>query len=192
MSMSRDGLLPKKFAKVHPKFHTPSFATIVTGFIVAIPSLFVESGIVTDLTSIGTLFAFVLVCGGVLLLPKVDKSSKKFNLPYINGMIIVPLMYALFCYFFWDKVSDTFLNIATIDHERILFLIFLLLTLAITIATMIKRFSLIPVLGMLCCLYLMIEIPVKSWLVFFCWMGFGLAVYFMYGYWKSKLAPKQV
>lgn len=191
MSMSRDGLLPKKFAKVHPKFHTPSFATIVTGFIVAIPSLFVESGIVTDLTSIGTLFAFVLVCGGVLLLPEVDKSSKKFNLPYINGMIIVPVMFALFCYFFWDKVSDTFLNIGSIAHERILFLIFLLLALAITIATMIKRFSLIPVLGMLCCLYLMIEIPVKSWLVFFCWMGFGLAVYFLYGYWKSKLAPKQ-
>lgn len=191
MSMSRDGLLPKKFAKVHPKFHTPSFATVVTGFIVAIPSLFVESGIVTDLTSIGTLFAFVLVCGGVLLLPPVDKSSKKFNLPYINGMIIIPAIFALFCFFFWDKVSDTFLNIASIDHERILFLIFLILSLAITIATIIKRFSLIPVLGMLCCLYLMIEIPVKSWLVFFCWMGFGLVVYFLYGYWKSKLSPKQ-
>lgn len=191
MSMSRDGLLPKKFAKVHRKFHTPSFATIVTGFIVAIPSLFVESGIVTDLTSIGTLFAFVLVCGGVLLLPKVEKDSKKFNLPYINGMIIVPLIFAVFCFFFWDKIEDTFLNLATIDHERILFLIFLVLSFAITVATIIKRFSLIPVLGMLCCLYLMIEIPVKSWLVFFCWMGFGLLVYFLYGYWKSKLAPKQ-
>ena len=191
MSMSRDGLLPKKFAKVHRKFHTPSFATIVTGFIVAIPSLFVESGIVTDLTSIGTLFAFVLVCGGVLLLPKVEKDSKKFNLPYINGMIIVPLIFALFCFFFWYKIKDTFLNLATIDHERILFLIFLVLSFVITVATAIKRFSLIPVLGMLCCLYLMIEIPVKSWLVFFCWMGFGLLVYFLYGYWKSKLAPKQ-
>ena len=191
MSMSRDGLLPKKFAKVHRKFHTPSFATIVTGFIVAIPSLFVESGIVTDLTSIGTLFAFVLVCGGVLLLPKVDKESKKFNLPYINGMIIVPVIFALFCFFFRDKIEDTFVNIATIDHERILFLIFLVLSLTITVATIIKRFSLIPVLGMLCCLYLMIEIPVKSWLVFFCWMGFGLLVYFLYGYWKSKLSPKQ-
>ncbi len=191
MSMSRDGLLPKKFAKVHRKFHTPSFATIVTGFIVAIPSLFVESGIVTDLTSIGTLFAFVLVCGGVLLLPKVEKDSKKFNLPYINGMVIVPLIFALFCFFFWDKIKDTFLNLATIDHERILFLIFLVLSFVITVATAIKRFSLIPVLGMLCCLYLMIEIPVKSWLVFFCWMGFGLLVYFLYGYWKSKLAPKQ-
>lgn len=190
MSMSRDGLLPKKFAKVHPKYHTPGFSTIVTGFIVAVPSLFMESGIVTDLTSIGTLFAFVLVCGGVLLLPKVDKSTKKFNLPYVNGRYIVPVLLALFSFFFWDKILDTFVNIGTIEHERILFLIFYILTILITLGTIVKRFSLIPVMGMLCCLYLMIEIPVKSWFVFFGWMGAGLIVYFLYGYWKSKLANR--
>ena len=70
MSMSRDGLLPKKFSKVHPKFGTPGFATIVTGFFVGIPSLFMSISRMTDLTSIGTLFAFVLVCFGVLVLPK--------------------------------------------------------------------------------------------------------------------------
>lgn len=183
MSMSRDGLLPKRFAKVHPKYHTPGFATIVTGFIVAIPSLFVESGIVTDLTSIGTLFAFVLVCGGVLLLPPVDKSTKKFNLPYIDGRYIIPVLYIAFCIFFWEKI-----NMDKIDSQHILFIIFLLLAAIISVFTFIKRFSLIPVLGMLCCLYLMIEIPVKSWLVFFCWMGGGLIVYFLYGYWRSKLA----
>lgn len=188
MSMSRDGLLPKKFAKVHPRYHTPGFSTIVTGFIVAIPSLFVESGIVTDLTSIGTLFAFVLVCGGVLLLPKAEPGTKKFNLPYIDGRFIVPLLFALFCFFFRDKIADTFVNISTIAHERVLFLIFLILATLITVGTAIKRYSLIPVLGMLCCLYLMIEIPVRSWVVFFGWMGAGLIVYFLYGYWKSKLA----
>jgi len=62
MSMSRDGLLPKRFSKVHPKFRTPSFATIVTGFVVAVPALFLNLTMVTDLCSIGTLFAFVLVC----------------------------------------------------------------------------------------------------------------------------------
>lgn len=190
MSMSRDGLLPKRFAKVHPKYHTPGFSTIVTGFIVAIPSLFVESGIVTDLTSIGTLFAFVLVCGGVLLLPPADKSSKRFNLPYINGMIIVPVLFASFTFFFRTRIKDAFVNIAQFDHELILFLIFYLLAAAITLATIVKRLSLIPVLGMLCCLYLMIEIPVPSWIVFFCWMGGGLVVYFLYGYWRSRLAPK--
>ncbi|MFX6315235.1 amino acid permease, partial [Acinetobacter baumannii] len=66
MSMSRDGLLPKKFASIHPKFHTPAFATIITGLLVGIPTLFVPSSLMTDLTSIGTLFAFVLVCFGVL------------------------------------------------------------------------------------------------------------------------------
>ncbi|RPD42728.1 amino acid permease [Chitinophaga barathri] len=190
MSMSRDGLLPKRFAKVHPKFHTPGFSTIVTGFIVAIPSLFLESGIVTDLTSIGTLFAFVLVCGGVLLLPPADKSTKRFNLPYINGMIIVPVLFVAFTFFFRERIKEAFVNIAYFDHELVLFLIFYILAAAITVLTLIKRLSLIPVLGMLCCLYLMIEIPVSSWIVFFCWMAGGLAVYFMYGYWKSKLAPK--
>ena len=61
MSMSRDGLLPKKFSKVHPKFGTPAFATIVSGVFVGIPSLFMSISRMTDLTSIGTLFAFVLV-----------------------------------------------------------------------------------------------------------------------------------
>src|SRR6187551_3718880 len=93
MSMSRDGLMPKRFGKIHPRFQTPGFSTIVTGIIVAIPSLFVESAIMTDLTSIGTLFAFVIVCGGVLALPRQPKSAdKKFNLPYINSQwIVTPL-----------------------------------------------------------------------------------------------------
>jgi len=61
---------------------------------------------------------------------------------------------------------------------------------SITVASVIKQFSLIPILGMLCCLYLMIEIPVRSWMVFFGWMAFGLTIYFSYGYRKSKLATK--
>jgi amino acid transporter len=65
MSMSRDGLLPKRFSKVHPRYKTPSFATIVVGFVVAVPALFMNLTMVTDLCSIGTLFAFVVVCAGV-------------------------------------------------------------------------------------------------------------------------------
>jgi amino acid transporter len=64
MSMSRDGLLPKRFSRIHPKYKTPSYATVVTGF-VAIP-FFLNLTMVTDLCSIGTLFAFVLVwCFGL-------------------------------------------------------------------------------------------------------------------------------
>ena len=89
MSMSRDGLLPKKFAKIHPKFKTPSFSTIVVGFVVAVPALFMNLTMVTDLCSIGTLFAFVVVCAGVLVLQnQTDIPRGKFKTPYINLSLI--------------------------------------------------------------------------------------------------------
>ncbi|HYG19701.1 MAG TPA: amino acid permease, partial [Ohtaekwangia sp.] len=189
MSMSRDGLLPKRFGKIHPRFHTPAFSTVITGIIVAIPSLFIESAIMTDLTSIGTLFAFVLVCGGVLMLPPKEKTAeRKFNLPYINSQWIVPLLFALFLYGFRERVVDSITNLTHESRQEILFLIFLVMTAVITFFSFVKKLSLIPVLGMLCCLYLMIEIPASSWVVFFGWMAFGLAIYFSYGYWRSKLA----
>lgn len=189
MSMSRDGLLPKKFAKIHPKFQTPSFSTIITGVIVAVPSLFIESGLMTDLTSIGTLFAFALVCGGVLLLPpKTEKSKNRFNLPYINGQWIVPLLFASFVYAFRVRVSDALTGINHESHQEILFLIFVVVAAVITFYSFLRKLSLIPVLGMLCCLYLMIEIPTRSWAVFFGWMTFGLIIYFGYGYGRSKLS----
>lgn len=189
MSMSRDGLLPKKFAKIHPKFQTPSFSTIITGVIVAIPSLFIESGLMTDLTSIGTLFAFALVCGGVLLLPpKVEKSKNRFNLPYISGQWIVPLLFASFVYAFRTRIGDAISGISHESHQEILFLIFVVAAAVITLFSFLRKLSLIPILGMLCCLYLMIEIPTRSWAVFFGWMTFGLVIYFSYGYWRSKLS----
>ena len=68
MTMSRDGLMPKRFSTIHPKYKTPSFATLITGLVVGIPIFFTDENFVLDFTSIGTLFAFVLVCGGVLIL----------------------------------------------------------------------------------------------------------------------------
>src|SRR6201985_3747691 len=108
MSMSRDGLLPKAFSRIHPKFHTPSFSTIVTGFVVAIPALCVNLTVVTDLTSIGTLFAFVLVCGGVLLLPREAAFAGRFRLPYINAKWIVPALFIIGVYFFWKPLLGLF------------------------------------------------------------------------------------
>lgn len=189
MSMSRDGLLPKRFARIHPKFQTPGFSTIVTGFIVAIPSLFIESALMTDLTSIGTLFAFTLVCGGVLTLPKQEATPgrKRFRLPYINSQFIIPILYVAFVWAFWDRTTAAFTEFGE-SRQEILFVFFLLIALGVTIACLVKKLSFIPVMGMLCCLYLMIEIPARSWAVFFGWMAFGLVIYFSYGYWKSKLA----
>jgi APA family basic amino acid/polyamine antiporter len=123
MSMSRDGLLPKKFAQVHPKYQTPSFSTIVTGLLVGIPSLFISSGFMTDLTSIGTLFAFVLVCFGVLVLPKMAEGAgrKGFKLPYINGKFIIPAIVLLITFLFRSRINDAFLNIGNEDHKRYYF-----------------------------------------------------------------------
>lgn len=188
MSMSRDGLLPKSFSKIHKKYQTPSFATLVTGLVVGIPVLFADDKLMTDLTSIGTLFAFVLVCGGVLVLPRMANKPGKFNLPYINGKFIIPVIVILFTYLFRERMNDAFTNIGAEGYQEILFLVFIVAAWVIGLFSFLRNYSLIPVLGMLCCLYLMIEIPAKSWTVFFGWMAFGLAVYFVYGYRKSKLA----
>ncbi|NCU06147.1 MAG: amino acid transporter, partial [Chitinophagaceae bacterium] len=192
MTMSRDGLLPKRFANVHPKYKTPAFATIVTGFLVGIPAMFLPSSIMTDLTSIGTLFAFVLVCLGVLLLPKLKETGAgKFKLPYINAQFILPVIVAVFIFLFRERVTASFTNLFHEAHQEVLFLIFIIIAIVISVLTFIRKYSLIPVLGALSCLYLMIEIPVNSWFWFFVWMGIGLIIYFFYGYRKSKLANGQ-
>jgi amino acid transporter len=190
MSMSRDGLLPKKFAQVHPKFGTPSFATIVTGCLVGIPSLFVSSSTMTDLTSIGTLFAFVLVCFGVLVLPRMAKEagSSAFRLPYLNGQFIIPAIVAIFVYFSMSRIEDAFNNYATEGFQEILFLLFIFIAIVTGVLSFVRKYSVIPVVGALCCLYLMIEIPAISWLWFFVWMGIGLTIYFLYSRRRSKLA----
>ena len=190
MSMSRDGLLPKKFAQVHPTFGTPSFATIITGCLVGIPSLFVSSSTMTDLTSIGTLFAFVLVCFGVLVLPRMAKEagSSAFRLPYLNGQFIIPAIVAVFVYFSMNRISDAFNNYATEGFQEILFLLFIFIAIVTGVLSFVRKYSVIPVVGALCCLYLMIEIPAISWLWFFVWMGIGLTIYFLYSRRRSKLA----
>jgi len=190
MSMSRDGLLPKKFAQVHPKFGTPSFATIITGFLVGIPSLFVSSSTMTDLTSIGTLFAFVLVCFGVLVLPRMAKEagSSAFRLPYLNGQFIIPTIVAIFIYFSMNRITDAFSNYSTEGFQEILFLLFIFIAIVTGVLSFVKKYSVIPVVGALSCLYLMIEIPAISWMWFFIWMGIGLTIYFFYSRRRSKLA----
>ncbi len=92
MTMSRDGLLPKRFSYIHPKFRTPTFATVVTGFFVVVPMLFIPSDLVLDLCSMGTLFAFVLVCAGVLKLQVQPNAPRgKFRTPYLNAKWIFPI-----------------------------------------------------------------------------------------------------
>ena len=265
MSMSRDGLLPKKFATIHPKYKTPSFATIVVGFVVAIPSLFMNLTIVTDLCSIGTLFAFVLVCAGVLVLqnrPGVQRG--KFKTPYINSKYIIPLLFlgsVIFAFTQFKEETNAFITNKTkvidpvtfitsldnieletvkkeistnpvtlqgknIDAEaylnnltdvqyndfiakstinfdkryesgwalfvhKIPMWIFLIICGFIAYFCVTKNLSLIPVLGLISCLYMMAELGVSNWIGFGIWLAIGLVVYFLYGYKHSKLGLEQ-
>jgi amino acid transporter len=187
MAMSRDGLLPSRFSKVSPTFKTPGFSTFLAGALVAGLVLVIDDKLMTDLTSIGTLFAFVLVSGGVLLLPRLEKQKGRFSIPYINAQFIFLLIYTVTIFFFRSRISNAISNFGNDGYQEILFLIFILLTGILTVQTFRKKYSLIPVLGVASCLYLMVEIPAKSWVVFFGWMTLGLVIYFSYGKQHSRL-----
>ncbi|MBI3140038.1 MAG: amino acid permease [Sphingobacteriales bacterium] len=261
MSMSRDGLMPPVFQKIHSKFKTPSFATIVTGLVVGVPILFTDKTFVLDFTSIATLFAFVLVCGGVLLIPRKKKVPGRFTIPYVNGKLVFPLivlaaiaMLTVFAKkYFSDKVdfsfekkvealagvipakiTDTtwvagnienylisgndadssFIKLTNIvrstsvpvekylaaakfigDNDpvqsktaKISTVIFWLLITGLAILAFIKNYSLIPLLGVGTCLYLLTGMSLSNWLWFGGWLLLGLVIYFLYGYKKSKLS----
>ncbi len=194
MSMSRDGLLPPVFEKIHPKFKTPSFSTIVTGLIVGIPLLFTDKVFVLDFTSIATLFAFVLVCGGVLLIPKRPKEPGKFNMPDINGKYIFPIIVLaamLILQFTGDGYFGKLFGInadnASLNISSIVFWITMII---LAITAFMKNFSLIPLLGLSTCLYLLTGMTGNNWAWFAAWLVLGLIVYLSYGYRKSKLAAR--
>jgi APA family basic amino acid/polyamine antiporter len=262
MSMSRDGLLPKSFSKIHPKYKTPSFATIVTGFVVAVPALFLNLTTVTDLCSIGTLFAFVLVCGGVLVLhEQKDIPEGKFKIPFLSSRIGLPVLFLIISLLLWkyqheslsnffsndkqyvskedlipslnkseleslkiytNQIDPTKYNLQSDLHDylnsisetayqdfiikapisdssktisswnifkhKIPMWIFIVISVVMLVLSLLKNYSLIPVLGILTCLYMMAQIPLKNWIGFSIWLIVGLIIYFGYSIRNSKLA----
>ena len=180
MSMSRDGVLPSSFSKVHPRYKTPSFATIVTGFIVGIPALFMNLTMVTDLCSIGTLFAFVLVCGGVLVLQGRKKNPIKPVLtPFINAKWVMIILVIVLLYFFHFEYS--WINVpSSLWVFSVSLFVFLILS-------FLYRLSAIPLLGLLSCFYMMTELRLSNWIGFGIWMLVGLVIYFIYGIKNSRL-----
>lgn len=188
MAMSRDGLLPKIFSRIHPKYGTPSFSTILTGLVVAIPALFLNLEVVLALTSIGTLFAFVLVCGGILVLDqRKDKPESKFKVPYINGRFIYPLLLIGSIILIAAKIPGYFSGLFTIEGMPMI--VFWIVAIILSIYTYLRRFSLLPVLGLISCFYLMAQESHTNWFRFLIWLVIGLAIYFLYGYKNSKLNP---
>ncbi len=201
--MSRDGLLPKRFGKLHPKYKTPAFATIITGIIVAVPSLFMNLTEVTDLTSIGTLFAFILVSGGVIVLDKNpkkrDPNYKGFRIPYFNSRYFVPIVWVIviasLVFLAPNSINaffsaETFANWEVFKHE-IPFIIFILSASVLSVFAVKKEFSLIPVLGLFTNGYLITELGLTNWLRFLIWLAIGLVIYFLYSYKNSRLANKK-
>jgi amino acid transporter len=191
MTMSRDGLMPEKFAQVHPRFKTPGFATIVTGLVVGIPILFTNEKFILDFTSIGTLFAFVLVCGGVLVLPRKEKEEGKFHLPYINSKYLFPSITIAVYVFLIYQYPDFFKSQFQITSENIEtalpMLIFFVVCIIMVVLSFVKEFSLIPVLGLVSCCYLLTGMAWSNWKWFFVWLVIGLVFYFSYGRKQSKL-----
>jgi APA family basic amino acid/polyamine antiporter len=264
MSMSRDGLLPKRFSRIHPKYKTPSYATVVTGFVVAIPALFLNLTMVTDLCSIGTLFAFVLVCAGVLVLQnKTDIPRGKFKTPYVNSKYVIPFMLAAGLYYAFNfnnkgtmdfltnetqinsataiitslnkeeskkvyeylvsvgaqKTTDTTLDLEDLLSQyqkddakyaaivaglpinkalkyesglrlfkhKIPMWIFLVALVGLTLWSFAENLSLIPLLGLVSCLYMMAELSVWNWIYFTIWLLIGLTIYFGFSRKNSKL-----
>lgn len=191
MSMSRDGLLPKIFSRIHPKYGTPSFSTILTGFVVAIPALFLNLNEVLSLTSIGTLFAFVMVCGGILVLQqRKERPESKFKVPYLNAQFIYPVLLIGAIILIADKVPSHFTeDIWAKDTWPMA--AFWIIAITMAVLTALKKLSLIPVLGMISCFYLMAQETHKVWMRFLIWLAIGLAIYFLYSYTHSKLAKKK-
>ena len=315
MAMSRDGLLPKIFSSIHPKFKTPWFATIVTALVVAIPALFMNLTEVTDLASIGTLFAFVVVCAGVLFKDKEFKESGTRFVPYISAQILLPVLLLLtgflLVYFSGisalneksnpkkDEVKISAETLSTVDEDnpnalsaldlknltnpavyseglslftdffavstdsknlevditgattkkvmklgfkdkiiitspggekvitptsdeqiitvtapdgektfkvkvkeekeswisafshKIPMIFFIIIAALLLVLSITKKLSLIPILGLLLCLYLMTELGVTNWLRFGIWLLVGLVIYGLYGYRNSHLHKRE-
>ncbi|MXN89736.1 amino acid permease [Flavobacterium sp. Sd200] len=198
MTMSRDGLMPKKFSSIHPKFKTPGFATIVTGIVVGLPIFFTDETFVLDFTSIGTLFAFVLVCGGVLLLsPQSEaevaeaKTRSKFRIPYINSKFIFPLIVivaiVLVNYLFPDFFANTLDFSGDAITTNVTMVLFFILCIIMAVLAFLKNLSLIPLLGLVSCCYLLTGMALNNWMWFGVWLLLGLIFYFTYGRKNSKL-----
>jgi hypothetical protein len=166
-----------------------------------------------DLTSIGTLFAFVLVCGGILKL-QMDGNTHNpaFRVPYLNGGIWLPVLVVGFAIYLIANAfgipgfsgagpgadARAFYDFMTLNadpnqppleelyHSLPLFF-FLLTTVVLTGYAIKHRLSLIPCLGLLSCLYLMSFVPIVSWIRFLGWLAVGLVIFFTYSHSHSKL-----
>jgi hypothetical protein len=168
--------------------------------VVAIPALFMNLTEVTDLGVIGTLFAFTLVCGGILVKDEEFGRENRY-VPYLNSRYIAPLLFAIILgsllYYNPNLFSD-FFTITPVEDEtwwgafshKIPYIVFFVFSILMAALAFVKRFSLIPFLGVMCCTYLMTELGITNWIRFGLWLLVGLLIYAAYGFWNSKLSVR--
>jgi cytochrome bd-type quinol oxidase subunit 2 len=158
----------------------------------AIAAILQNLQVVTDLSSIGTLFAFVLVNAGVIQMETHKNIDHKgFRVPYISGRIIMPLLFLVSAFMFivFDESKiflnfDWFLNFPAYS--------FWILFAVISVLSFYYRFSLLPTLGMVTNFYLMTQLNKSNWIAFGAWLIIGLFIYFLYGKNHSKLKHEKV
>ena len=149
---------------------------------------------VTDICSAGTLFAFCLVCGGVLKL-RMDPNAppSKFKTPYVNSKYIIPAAFiftVIWLVYDQPETLNSMIPGSFLDLVSLIPIYFFFLGFAIFSVMAYKfNFSLIPSLGLLSCFYMLSQLGYKNWLYFTAWLIIGLIIYFVYGRKHSKLAP---
>jgi APA family basic amino acid/polyamine antiporter len=197
-SIARDGLLPPVFAKVHPRFKTPHVTTILTGIIVAAFAAFMSIDEMVDLTNIGTLFAFVLVCVGIIILRYKDPERQRpFKVPSQTWLWIAPLLAAVGYFYYYYVAAGPIPPAARRWHlllQALLVLGALFLIVIYPRTNFAKRVPVgalvLPLLGAVSCVFLMYYLPPTSWWRFVAWLLLGLAVYLSYSYSKSEIGKK--
>ncbi len=189
-SMSRDGLLPPVFAKVHPRFKTPHVTTILTGILVGICSMFVSIDEMVDLTNIGTLFAFILVCAGIIILRKRDPLRQRgFKVAWI------PLA-PVWIFVLYEVLTYGHFNIFLRSVVAIICLLGITSNLVAAFLKIKKRpipeflRTDLALAGIAMCVYLMDGLPRTAWHRFGWWLLLGLGFYVMYGFRKSLLKKR--
>jgi APA family basic amino acid/polyamine antiporter len=175
MAMARDGLLPPLFARVHPRFQTPHVATILTGLFVAGFAAIASIDEMVDLTNIGTLFAFILVCAGIIVL-RIKEPSRPRGFRVPGGWLWAGLLYA------GPAAVVLLLPVPAIGQAITLIVIAVLFAAG--------RNHIIALLGIVCCLYLIYYLPPTSWLRFAAWLNCGFVIYVGYGAVHSRLTGR--